>query len=139
MADAPVRNETDVGFDRAHNECDGAHCSAEPSCGLPLPGKPPPARPRPQCGLELRSPQRYVSQPPSVMPKWRSYTLEPAAPTISRNNRSLITSRHGHTHGLAKFIVGWGSHLYYWIYPGVMVGVIGVISGYLVGTSGRPS
>src|SRR6201981_2597957 len=35
---------------------------------------------------------------------------------------------------LAKFIVGWGSHLYYWSYPGVMVGVIGVISGYLVGT-----
>jgi basic amino acid/polyamine antiporter, APA family len=35
---------------------------------------------------------------------------------------------------LAKFIVGWGSHLYYWIYPGVMVGVIGVIFGYLVGT-----
>src|SRR6202165_1040 len=35
---------------------------------------------------------------------------------------------------LAKFIVGWGSHLYYWIYPGVMCGVIGVISGYLVGT-----
>src|ERR1017187_805802 len=35
---------------------------------------------------------------------------------------------------MAKFIVGWGSHLYYWIYPGVMVGVIGVISGYLVGT-----
>src|SRR5205085_5192538 len=35
---------------------------------------------------------------------------------------------------LAKFIIGWGSHLYYWIYPGVMVGVLGVISGYLVGT-----
>jgi len=35
---------------------------------------------------------------------------------------------------LAKFVVGWGAHLYYWIYPGVMVGVIGVISGYLVGT-----
>src|SRR5579885_946380 len=35
---------------------------------------------------------------------------------------------------IAKFIVGWGSHLYYWLYPGVMVGVIGVISGYLVGT-----
>jgi len=34
----------------------------------------------------------------------------------------------------AKFVVGWGSHLYYWVYPGVMVGVIGVISGYLVGT-----
>src|SRR5256885_5876494 len=35
---------------------------------------------------------------------------------------------------LSKFIVGWASHLYYWIYPGVMVGVTGVICGYLVGT-----
>jgi len=35
---------------------------------------------------------------------------------------------------LSKFIVGWGSHLYYWIYPGVMVAVMGVICGYLVGT-----
>ena len=35
---------------------------------------------------------------------------------------------------LSKFIVGWGSHLYYWIYPGVMVGVTGVICGYVVGT-----
>ena len=35
---------------------------------------------------------------------------------------------------LAKFIVGWGSHLYYWIYPGVMVGVTGVFCGYVVGT-----
>jgi amino acid transporter len=35
---------------------------------------------------------------------------------------------------LSKFVVGWGSHLYYWIYPGVMVGVMGVLCGYLVGT-----
>src|SRR6202163_1009912 len=35
---------------------------------------------------------------------------------------------------LAEFIVGWGSHLYYWIYPGVMVGVMGILCGYLVGT-----
>ena len=35
---------------------------------------------------------------------------------------------------LSKFIVGWGSHLYYWIYPGVMVGVTGVVIGYLTGT-----
>ena len=34
---------------------------------------------------------------------------------------------------LSKFIVGWGSHLYYW-YPGVMVGVMGILCGYLVGT-----
>ena len=34
---------------------------------------------------------------------------------------------------LSKYIVGWGSHLYYWIYPGVMVAVMGVLCGYLVG------
>jgi basic amino acid/polyamine antiporter, APA family len=35
---------------------------------------------------------------------------------------------------ISKFVVGWASHLYYWIYPGVMVGVMGVLCGYLVGT-----
>ncbi len=35
---------------------------------------------------------------------------------------------------LSKFIVGWASHLYYWIYPGVMVGAMGILCGYLVGT-----
>jgi amino acid transporter len=35
---------------------------------------------------------------------------------------------------LSKFIVGWASHLYYWIYPGVMVTVIGIFCGYIVGT-----
>jgi amino acid transporter len=35
---------------------------------------------------------------------------------------------------VSKFIVGWGSHLYYWIYPGVMVAVTGLFVGYIVGT-----
>ncbi|MGA2482874.1 MAG: APC family permease [Candidatus Acidiferrales bacterium] len=35
---------------------------------------------------------------------------------------------------LAKFIVGWGSHLYYWIYPGVMVAVTGIFIGYVTGS-----
>ena len=35
---------------------------------------------------------------------------------------------------LSKFIVGWASHLYYWIYPGVMVGTTGIVCGYLAGT-----
>jgi amino acid transporter len=34
---------------------------------------------------------------------------------------------------IAKFVVGWASHLYYWVYPGVMVGVTALITGYLVG------
>ena len=32
---------------------------------------------------------------------------------------------------IAKFIVGWASHLYYWVYPGVMVGVTAIFSGYM--------
>jgi APA family basic amino acid/polyamine antiporter len=34
---------------------------------------------------------------------------------------------------IAKFIVGWASHLYYWVYPGLMVGVTALVMGYLVG------
>src|ERR1035438_2180885 len=34
---------------------------------------------------------------------------------------------------VAKFIVGWGSHLYYWVYPGVMVATTGIFIGYVVG------
>ncbi len=34
---------------------------------------------------------------------------------------------------IAKFIVGWGSHLYYWVYPGVMVATTGIFMGYVVG------
>ena len=34
---------------------------------------------------------------------------------------------------IAKFAVGWASHLYYWVYPGVMVGVTAYSGGYLAG------
>src|ERR1700678_4527172 len=34
---------------------------------------------------------------------------------------------------VAKFVVGWGSHLYYWVYPGVMVATTGIFCGYIVG------
>src|SRR5208283_813337 len=35
---------------------------------------------------------------------------------------------------IAKFVIGWSSHLYYWVYPGVMVATMGVMIGYIVGT-----
>src|ERR1700680_3653497 len=35
---------------------------------------------------------------------------------------------------IAKFTVGWASHLYYWGYPGLMVGVTALMVGYVVGT-----
>ena len=34
---------------------------------------------------------------------------------------------------IAKFVVGWASHLYYWVYPGVMVAVTAILVGYLAG------
>jgi APA family basic amino acid/polyamine antiporter len=34
---------------------------------------------------------------------------------------------------LAKFMVGWASHLYYWVYPGLMVGVTAIVAGYMAG------
>src|SRR5215813_261423 len=33
----------------------------------------------------------------------------------------------------AKFTVGWASHLYYWGYPGLMVGVTALLAGYVLG------
>ena len=49
-----------------------------------------------------------------------------------------ILHREEHRHfkfaRLAKFIVGWASHLYYWIYPGVMVAFMGLLITYIVQT-----
>ena len=37
---------------------------------------------------------------------------------------------------LAKFVVGWVSHLYYWIYPGIMVAFTGTLTVYILGLLG---
>src|ERR1700750_767894 len=34
---------------------------------------------------------------------------------------------------LATFMVGWASPLYYWVYPGLMVGVTAIVAGYMLG------
>ncbi len=36
----------------------------------------------------------------------------------------------------AKFIIGWLSHLYYWVYPGVMVAMMGFFITYILSTVG---
>jgi len=33
---------------------------------------------------------------------------------------------------IVKFFTGWASHLYYWVYPGCMVGVTAILAGYLL-------
>jgi basic amino acid/polyamine antiporter, APA family len=51
---------------------------------------------------------------------------------------AAVLQREEHTHfrfaRLSKFIVGWASHLYYWIYPGVMVAFMGLLITYIVQT-----
>jgi APA family basic amino acid/polyamine antiporter len=42
--------------------------------------------------------------------------------------------RHFKFARLSKFIVGWASHLYYWIYPGVMVAFMGSLIAYIIQT-----
>jgi amino acid transporter len=34
---------------------------------------------------------------------------------------------------IAKFVVGWASQLYYWVYPGLMSGVAALLAGYVAG------
>jgi len=46
-----------------------------------------------------------------------------------------VLQREEHRHfkfaRLSKFVVGWASHLYYWIYPGVMVAFMGTLIIYI--------
>jgi APA family basic amino acid/polyamine antiporter len=45
----------------------------------------------------------------------------------------LNTTRAYRFSRIAKFVIGWSSHLYYWVYPGVMVATMGVMIGYIIG------
>jgi len=45
----------------------------------------------------------------------------------------LSKTKYKHFARGAKFTVGWASHLYYWGYPGLMVGVTALLVGYVVG------
>jgi amino acid transporter len=39
---------------------------------------------------------------------------------------------------LAKFVTGWAAHLFYWVYPGVMVAFFVVLVAYIAGALGFP-
>jgi APA family basic amino acid/polyamine antiporter len=51
---------------------------------------------------------------------------------------AAVLQREEHRHfkfaRLSKFVVGWASHLYYWIYPGVMVAFMGLVITYIIQT-----
>ena len=47
--------------------------------------------------------------------------------------------RHFKFARLSKFLVGWASHLYYWIYPGVMVAFMGLLITYIIQNSFDPN
>lgn len=45
-------------------------------------------------------------------------------------------SAHRQWSRIAKFLVGWTSHLYYWIYPGIMVAFSSILIVYIFGLFG---
>ncbi len=45
-------------------------------------------------------------------------------------------SHHRRWARLAKFITGWAAHLYYWVYPGVMVAFMATLITYIAGQFG---
>src|SRR5213078_2894064 len=47
--------------------------------------------------------------------------------------------RHFKFARLSKFMVGWASHLYYWIYPGIMVAFMGLVIEYIIQQSFDPT
>ena len=67
------------------------------------------------------------------MPSCRSSILVPALRTSSPSRRFFRKTHAYKFARLSKFIIGWASHLYYWVYPGVMVGVTAIIVGYIAG------
>ena len=49
--------------------------------------------------------------------------------------RAFLNTTHAYRFArIAKFVTGWASHLYYWVYPGVMAATIGVMIGYICGS-----
>src|SRR5947209_9004012 len=47
--------------------------------------------------------------------------------------QAFLTKTHAYKFArVAKFIMGWASHLYYWVYPGCMVGVTAILGRYLL-------
>lgn len=44
--------------------------------------------------------------------------------------------RHQRFARIAKFITGWAAHLFYWVYPGVMMAMMAVLTTYVLGFFG---
>jgi len=50
-------------------------------------------------------------------------------------DRFFAAQKHPQHRSLAragKFVTGWAAHLYYWIYPGVMIAFMGILADYLL-------
>ena len=63
---------------------------------------------------------------PSFIPAPALPTFTPSRP-FSPKRKAFKWAR------VIKFFTGWNSHLYYWIYTGLMVGVTAILAGWLAG------
>jgi len=51
------------------------------------------------------------------------------AEQVFRDSRQPLNPKIGR---FVKFATGWAAHLYYWVYPGVMVAFMGILADYLL-------
>jgi APA family basic amino acid/polyamine antiporter len=51
------------------------------------------------------------------------------AEQVFRDSQHPLSAKMGR---FAKFATGWAAHLYYWVYPGVMVAFMGILVDYLL-------
>jgi len=78
------------------------------------------APPRPPCGLALSWPCCSVWPPPCLCRDIQA--LPGTGSSYYYAEQALLSQDKMFKYArVAKFIVGWGSHLYYWVYPAVMV------------------
>ena len=85
-------------------------------------------------GRNFRCPDCSHMRPRSRTRSWPN-SIRVRAVRISLPSRRSSARRTAYRFArIAKFTIGWASHLYYWVYPGVMVATMGVMIGYIVGS-----
>ena len=84
----------------------------------------------PPCGSAFWWPFCFVLRRHFPTPSFRS-SIPGAGSSYFFAEQAFLSKTHAFKFArLAKFIIGWASHLYYWVYPGLMVGVTAVLVGF---------
>ena len=132
----PQPSPQNTRVDRHHHQCHGAGCAGR-FCLAVVPGP---------GGRQLRRSGRYLAgvllalllpcSPRFHLANWRVVIPEAGFRSAYHFAERFFARRSIRATGLlarvAKFATGWAAHLYYWVYPGVMVAFMGMLADYLL-------